>query len=619
MKLAAKLEARQRRTGLKQGIAMIKHSEVEEREMNPMWWTSMRAKGHLSNQLVTAPSVQVQVNALLNLIAHVAKDMAEVTFKNEPELRKACDATAAELTPVQHHSAIQEGGANLQGAYKVYMARTADGIYNPAYIPASTENVVPLALILYTDKSKLSSFGTVKGYPIVVRCGNLPVGIRNSADIGRGTVVGWLSIVPEDAKKEGKLGYTMLKCMVWHESFLKLLDKVVQHSVTGTTEVQEALAAWVENRARGEELLKKLGLQPVDNVFWIIRFSDPHRALSFDRLHALHLGLWGKHILEELKKILAFLGRESEATVEKYIAEFPSWWNLSHFNAMINITFNDGNKMCDLAKQTFYSLFNVLKKNTVSEGYTLLQMLQIYLELDGLISLDVHTETTLSMIKKELLQFNDTLNNYIELATKSNIEGLKVDWGFPKVHLWKHVVKDIRWRHMTDGQTEEMSPARFYELITTCLLQSYSGCITEHQYVQVNYSSTVNWRKATDYLWCNLCFFGKPQYDCAVIQLIAMEVTFVHLILVFTCHILELDGMFEFALVQSYLTRTGPARQLDCDLKLSHVKASVQSSSIFIPVASIIHGALLAPDTGNKDDAFIVNYLDDDMFLHMKV
>ena len=30
------------------------------------------------------------------------------------------------------------------------------------------------------------------------------------------------------------------------------------------------------------------------------------------------------------------------------------------------------------------------------------------------------------------------------LAVKSNIEGLKVDWDFPKTHLWKHVVSDIR-------------------------------------------------------------------------------------------------------------------------------------------------------------------------------
>jgi hypothetical protein len=38
------------------------------------------------------------------------------------------------------------------------------------------------------------------------------------------------------------------------------------------------------------------------NVFWLIAHSDPHQAISFDHLHALHLGMW-RHLLEELKKI----------------------------------------------------------------------------------------------------------------------------------------------------------------------------------------------------------------------------------------------------------------------------------------------------------------------------
>jgi hypothetical protein len=65
-------------------------------------------------------------------------------------------------------------------------------------------------------------------------------------------------------------------------------------------------------------------------------------------------------------------------------------------------------------QQAFYGLFNLLK-NTVPEGYALLRMLQAYLELDGLISLDVHTKTTLSMIEKELPRFNDALKVSIRL------------------------------------------------------------------------------------------------------------------------------------------------------------------------------------------------------------
>lgn len=39
--------------------------------------------------------------------------------------------------------------------------------------------------------------------------------------------------VPEDANEEGRLGYTTLRCVVWHNSFWKLLEEVAQCSRTG--------------------------------------------------------------------------------------------------------------------------------------------------------------------------------------------------------------------------------------------------------------------------------------------------------------------------------------------------------------------------------------------------
>ena len=53
----------------------------------------------------------------------------------------------------------------------------------------------PLLISVYADKSKLSSFGTQKGYPVIARCANLPVEIRNGNGLGGGRVVGWLPIV----------------------------------------------------------------------------------------------------------------------------------------------------------------------------------------------------------------------------------------------------------------------------------------------------------------------------------------------------------------------------------------------------------------------------------------
>ena len=53
----------------------------------------------------------------------------------------------------------------------------------------------PLCFVLYADKTRLSSFGTAQGYPVIARCANLPSNIRNGNGFGGGRVVGWLPIV----------------------------------------------------------------------------------------------------------------------------------------------------------------------------------------------------------------------------------------------------------------------------------------------------------------------------------------------------------------------------------------------------------------------------------------
>ena len=57
------------------------------------------------------------------------------------------------------------------------------------------EGAKMLCLELYADKTRLLSFGTEKGYPVMARIVNLPVGVRNSNGIGGARVVGWLPVV----------------------------------------------------------------------------------------------------------------------------------------------------------------------------------------------------------------------------------------------------------------------------------------------------------------------------------------------------------------------------------------------------------------------------------------
>ncbi|KAH9009318.1 hypothetical protein EDB85DRAFT_1903138 [Lactarius pseudohatsudake] len=91
---------------------------------------------------------------------------------------------------------------------------TADTFWNfQSRIP---KGVRPLCFILYADKSKLSSFGSEKAYPVIAHCANLPTEIRNSnSGVGGGRIVGWLPDIPETAADSGKPKFINFKCDVW--------------------------------------------------------------------------------------------------------------------------------------------------------------------------------------------------------------------------------------------------------------------------------------------------------------------------------------------------------------------------------------------------------------------
>ncbi|KAI6142192.1 hypothetical protein BKA82DRAFT_4331531 [Pisolithus tinctorius] len=454
-----------------------------------------------------------QVDSLLKLIHCIWQGTASVTLRNDAGLCTALDRAAAQLTPFSkfeiaapykgsdvtfpiHIRPLWDWALDLLqnpslaphfvwDAERVFKldGETYEHFYTEPWtgdhwwdiqsrLPTHAENAVPFAFILYTDKTRLSSHGTVKGYPVVARCANLPVHIHN----------GWLPIVPKLASEERKTSYVNFKRVIWHEAFYKLLEKVAELSKVGylhecydnirwwlfpvililsadyeelctkckfpcpfclvpleelwdlsktyemctTKQHQEALALYEQKKSAGEKKLKSLGLRPVKNIFWSVEHSEPEQAASFEPLHSLHGSLGGKHMHEELKIVINELGR------------------LAHFDTVIHITFSDGNKMRDLTRQCFYAALDILTSTTSQVGYQLLCMICSYLQLETLIRLDVHTEATLGMIEDELLVFRGKLKAYRSRIRHLHDTGLKDNWKFPKAHLWKHVTRNIR-------------------------------------------------------------------------------------------------------------------------------------------------------------------------------
>jgi hypothetical protein len=64
-----------------------------------------------------------------------------------------------------------------------------------------------------------------------------------------------------------------------------------------------------------EFLLLMLGLA-LQNAFWSVNFSDPHKAVSFDEMHSNDHGLGGKHLFPEAKRHISLLGRKAVEIVE---------------------------------------------------------------------------------------------------------------------------------------------------------------------------------------------------------------------------------------------------------------------------------------------------------------
>ena len=52
-----------------------------------------------------------------------------------------------------------------------------------------------LCYTLYADQTRLSPFGTAKGYPVVARIANIKENIRNDSGLKGGQVVEWLPVV----------------------------------------------------------------------------------------------------------------------------------------------------------------------------------------------------------------------------------------------------------------------------------------------------------------------------------------------------------------------------------------------------------------------------------------
>ncbi|KAI5822710.1 hypothetical protein K523DRAFT_317926 [Schizophyllum commune Tattone D] len=137
--------------------------------------------------------------------------------------------------------------------------------------------------------------------------------------------------------------------------------------------------------------------------------------------------------------------------------------------------------------------------------------------------------------------------------------------------------------------------------------------IRPFKYLQVEYSSQVDWRLTRDYLRCNPNFHHRPRYDCVLLS--RPDPIFARLLYVFTC---TFDGKdYPIALVQAYDAPCGHVSKVDKELGLVRRRARPRQDTEFVSLHSIIRGAVMIQDLECQegDEYLLYNYLDSDMFL----
>ncbi|KAG1888651.1 hypothetical protein F4604DRAFT_1889529 [Suillus subluteus] len=360
------------------------------------------------------------------------------------------------------------------------------------------EGAKPLAFILYADKTKLSSFCTAKGYPVVARLANLPTDICNGQGIGGGYVVGWLPIVKEEKDHAGKPSWVNFKNAVWHEAFVKILSPLASKSSTGHWfECLNSIQRWffpcililsanyeeqcVMALTRGIKSLWPcpVCLVPHDNLLDTLKtYACRTSTQSQDILQAawdkgtaeerdnllkqyglrdvqnafwiialtcvysalswdrFHFngGLYCDHLWAELQKIISGLGRASVAQMDKNYEGFPHC-----------ISFTDSSVYEDISKMVIYAAHAIVTEDECPLGYLLLRCIRLFIEIDMYAALEVHTTDTICAGRHAVQAFSTYLQQYI---TKTADESDK-NWNFPKLHMSVHIFDNIEAKGAT--------------------------------------------------------------------------------------------------------------------------------------------------------------------------
>ncbi|KAK0219569.1 hypothetical protein EDD85DRAFT_924068 [Armillaria nabsnona] len=513
----------------------------------------------------------------------------------------------------------------------------------------------PLAYILYAGKTRLSSFGTEKGYPVVACIANLPDAICNGKTWGGGTVVGWLPVVEDDSRHKGKPSWINFKRVVWHEAFCRIIQSVAEYSHMGYAfKLPHSgdiiiiypfifiLSADYEEHCMMTLICGNKSAHPcpvcliplerlqdlLENVFWSIARSDPYKAVSWDR--AFGENTWSKIL-------------DSPCSVS--IANFPRWRNLMHFKNVTDFDFGDTKKFEHMSKAysratydkgferpTTWKIPKVctqqhLFDDIIAKGVTKNYNTKPNECMHGPLKKTYQTQTNFKDVAEQILKTDhhyniimqihkkiDRQKKYQQKETDDLSEDKKNQYHQNQIigaldskamlHSLKFSPKDS---HTVDSAYEHFC-IHLGRFMTAFLKRIDEDTVAEGEFIQympydiirihqtltVTYQSLVNLKESADLLRCSPSFYNEPRYDGVMIN--TDKGAYIgQLIQLFECE--YLSQQYLLALVHSFdVTVTDGGQcwkfQQDKDLGFYRLRACLRVFSQLVSIYSIIHGVL---------------------------
>ncbi|KAK7030283.1 hypothetical protein VNI00_014300 [Paramarasmius palmivorus] len=231
------------------------------------------------------------------------------------------------------------------------------------------------------------------------------------------------------------------KCMVGKDQLSWLSERWESRTPEDTARVIKE-ASEMGRKGDREDLLKQYSLRYGQNAFLSFINFNPYDAVSFDDLHFDDSGLWGAHLFPQLKKHMAKIGRNVEAEVDRRFKSFPRWRNLSHFDAVTTVTFNDGSKHRDISKMFLFAAEQVFTRSEDPAAYQLLKCTRAYLNVIMYAGLHVQTTETMRAGRKAVLVLLSYLSDYMDIPKIEELDDKS--WEFIKLHYHAHLFDDIQ-------------------------------------------------------------------------------------------------------------------------------------------------------------------------------